>query len=237
MSRLLIFLPVLLLLLPLSAQEEAGQTRTIRILFLNAPDNAPRTVHLYDGQRSQEVQLPRMNLSPIYQVPAGPLKLRMVATAVEDPELLPAEAPSVEISESIGDAYLFCVSDPANPVVPVRMNVLDAGKEKFRNGQMLWSNLTTHEISGVMGDAELALPPLGTAIVDAPTSESGSYPVDLSYKTKDDQGPKPLCQTRWMHDARSRHLVLVFDEPDRRLPRILGFPDFRPPPKVPAETP
>jgi len=229
--RFFAFLPALLLMLPLSAQEESKQTRTIRILFLNAPDDAPSTVHLHDGITSQEVELPRMNLSALYQVPAGPLKLRLLAAPVEDPKLVPPEAPTILIQETIGDAYLLCFSDPDNSVVPVRVKVVDAGKEKFRNGQMMWFNLTPHAIGGKLGDKKLRLKPYGREIVDAPAlGEEGSYPAIISYMIKGDERVHPICETRWMHDMSYRHLVFVFTETDQRLPRIMGFSDFRPPP-------
>jgi hypothetical protein len=233
--RLLIFLPALALIFPVSAQEKAKQTRTIRILFLNAPQNAPRTVHLHDGLTSQEVELPSMNLSVPYEVPAGPLKLRLLAASVEVPGQVPPDAPVVVIPEAVSDAYLLCISDPANPVVPVRVEVVDAGKDKFRDGQMLWFNLTPFAVGGTLGDVKLLIKPHGRTLVDAPLREADSYPAIISYMIKGDMRVHPICQTRWMHDPRSRHLVFVFTETGRRLPRILGFADYRPPP--PAEIP
>jgi len=238
MPRLRTLFPALLLLLPSSAREETTQTRTIRLLFHNAPGNAPRAVHLHDGKTSQEVQLPRMNLSPIYRIPGGALKLRMLAAPVGDPESIPQEAPAIFIPETIGDAYLLCFFDPDIPVVPVRVRVVDAGEEKFRNGQMLWINLTPHAVGGTLGDKKLTLNPNGRQIVDAPGDGEESYPVVISYMMDGDNRVYPICQTRWIQDMRSRHLVFVFTEPDRRLPRIRGVPDFRPPPppdRKPAE--
>jgi hypothetical protein len=229
--RLLVILPALALILPLSAQEKAKQTRTVRFLFLNAPQNAPYKVHLHDGLTSQEVELPRMNLSPIYDVPSGPLKLRLLAAPVEDPKLVPPEAPGILIPETIGDAYLLCFSDPANPVLPVQIKVVDAGKGNFRDGQMMWFNLTPYAIGGKLGDKRLILKPHGRELVDAPDlGEEGCYSAVISFMITGDNRVHPICETRWMHDMSCRHLVFVFIEPDRRLPRITGFSDFRPPP-------
>lgn len=236
--RLLVILPALALILPVSAQEDAKQTRTIRILFLNAPQDAPFRVHLHDGRASQEVELPRMNLSEPYEVPAGLLNLRLLAAPVEQPELVPPDAPAVVIPEAIGDAYLLCVSDPSNPVVPVQMKVVDAGKDKFRDGQMMWFNLTPFAVAGTLGKEKVRLRPQGRALVDAPVTKPDSYPVSISYMIQGDERVYPICETRWMHDPRSRQLVFVFTEADRRLPRIRGFADFRPPPPPPpVETP
>jgi hypothetical protein len=219
------------------AQQKPKETRTVRLLYLNAPSDAPRTLHLHDGSTSQEVQLPRMNLSPIYEVPAGSLKLRLLLTPVETPELIPTNAPAVMIPETIGDAYLLCFSDPANPVVPLQVKVVDAGKDKFNNGQSQWFNLTQHTVAGKLGDKKVMLKPQARAIVDAPVRGDESYPVSISYMIKGDDRIHPICQTRWMNDMSSRHLVFVFTEPDRKLPRILGFADFRPSKTEPKTTP
>lgn len=231
MLRLLILLPVLALILPASAKEKEKKTvptRTVRILFLNAPPDAPRAAHLHDGSSSQQVELPRMNLSATYKVPAGTLTLHLLAAPVNRPDQVPSGAPAAEIPEEFGDAYLLCISDPANPVVPLRVEVVDAGENKFRDGQMLWFNLTPHTVVGTLGDEKLSLKPLGRTLVDAPTAEADSYPATISYMIKGDERVHPICETRWLHDPRSRHLVFVFTEAGRRLPRILGFADFRP---------
>ncbi|MCE9518502.1 MAG: hypothetical protein K8R87_02890 [Verrucomicrobia bacterium] len=231
--RLLILLPVLALILPASAKEKEKEkktrpSRTVRILFINAPPGAPHTAHLHDGSTSQQVELPRMNLSVIYKVPAGPLKLHLLAAPVKPPGQVPPEAPAAVIPETIGDAYLICISDPANPVVPLRVEVVDAGEDKFLDGQMLWFNLTPHTVVGTLGDEKLSLEPLGRTLVDAPTAEADSYPAIISYMIKGDEREHPICETRWLHDPQSRQLVFVFTEAGRRLPRILGFADFRP---------
>jgi hypothetical protein len=166
-------------------------------------------------------------------LPAGSLTLRLLAEPVEKPELIPVDAPTVLIPETIGDAYLLCSPDPANPVVPVQMRVVDAGEEKFRVGQMLWFNQTSHEIGGKLGDKEVLIKPMESAIVDSPTSDSNSYAVIISYRIKDGEDFLPITETRWMHDPRSRQLVFIFNEEGKRLPRIQSFTDFPVPPPAP----
>ena len=229
-SKLLILLMASLVVLPADAQESANKFRTVRILFINAPQTAPKTAHLHDGKSSQVVELPRMNLSAIYKVPAGPLNLRLLDKVIEDPKQIPANAPMALIPETMGDAYLFCISDPANASVPLRMVAVDAGKEKFRDGQMMWFNLTPHAIGGILGKEKLKLQPNGMVLVDAPVNGPDSYPAVISYIIKGDERVHPICETRWLHDPKTRQLVFVFTETGRRLPRILGFADYGPPP-------
>lgn len=66
--------------------------------------------------------------------------------------------------------------------------------------------------------------------MDAPADDADSYPVILLHLIKGKEEVFPICETRWMHDPKTRQLVFVYKETGRRLPRIMGISDFRPPP-------
>lgn len=219
----------LILTLAGAAQEGGGEPRTVRFLFLNAPAGAPAALHLFDGRASREVELPRMNLSDPYPVPAGPLRLRLLGKPAASPEEVPAKAPSIVLPAEVIDAYLLVSSDPSNTVAPVRVQVVDARQGGFRNGQILWFNLTPHEVAGRIGVGKVALKPRSSVVSDAPAQGRESYPVVLSYKPAGDDRIHPICETSWLHDPRSRKLAFVFEEPGRRAPRVLAFVDHRPP--------
>lgn len=229
--QLLILLMASLVVLPADAQESANKFRTVRILYINAPQTAPKTAHLHDGKSSQVCDLPRMNLSAIYKVSAGPLNLRLLDKVIEDPKQIPANAPMALIPETMGDAYLICFSDPENTAMPIRMEAIDAGNEKFRDGMMLWFNLTPHVIGGMLGKQKIQIKPHERLLVNAPVDETDSYPVILLHLIKGEDEVFPICETRWMHDPKTRQLVFVYSETGRRLPRIVGISDFRTPPR------
>ena len=102
------------------AQEKAPK-RTCRILFLEGPDTALRTLHLFDGTRSQEVELPRLNFSPVYELPPGNLNLTLLPDPPAAPDQIPAGAPAAKLPETVVDFYLLLVSDQANKIAPVSM--------------------------------------------------------------------------------------------------------------------
>lgn len=209
------------------AQAEKTPPRTCRILFLDGPDSAPDTLHLFDGIRSQEVDLPRMNLSKIYTLPNGPLTLRFVPKAITDPVAIPGKAPSVSVAETMQDIYLLLTSDPGNEIAPVKVQLINASTEQLKLGQMLWFNLTTHQIGGVVGRQKIVLAPQSRSIVDAPASRSEDYSINLGYRRPDNDVLYPLCETKWHHDPRSRSLVFVIAEQGVRTPRVMAFPDYR----------
>lgn len=225
------FYLALLVLLTLTSgalgADKAPQKRTFRILFLNGPDSAPQALHLFDGVSSREVELPRMNLSPVYELPAGNLTLSLLPAALADPAELTPGAPAAKVPETVGDFYLLVSSDPSNQVAPVSLRVIDAGAARLRPGQMLWFNLTDHQVGGRLGTEKLIIQPKSTATLDPPAVGAKGYPVNLAYRIKDKEHLYPICETQWLHDPRSRSLAFIFAKPGTRTPRVYVFSDFR----------
>jgi len=222
----------LLLLVPsvMIAQEHKAAKHTCRILFFDGPDAAPEKLQLFDGATSVLVDLPRMNFSKVYPLRPGALTLSLLAEPLSDPTKLPPGAPSVTVAEEVTDFYLLVTSDPANTVAPVRMQVINAGADKLRAGQMLWFNLTKSSVGGTVGSEKLVLQPNSRVILDAPARGNQDYPVNLSFRIPDNERLYPLCETRWRHDPRSRSVVFVNAENGVRSPRVMVFPDYREPP-------
>ena len=209
------------------AAAEEKSTRTCRIVFILAPTDAPRTLQLFDGATSQEVELPRMNLSRIYQIAPGPVTLRLLPEPPAKPLEINPAAPAAKVAADISDCYLLVASDPANPVTPVRMSVIDAGQGVFRNGQMLWFNLSNKAVGGQLGKQRLSVAPNARSVVDSPADKNGDYPVDLAFQMPGDSKLQPLCETKWRHDPNSRSLLFVVNEPGTRTPQVMGFHDNR----------
>ena len=210
------------------ANGREAPAHTCRIVFLDRPDDAPRTLYLFDGATSREVELPGMNLSPVYKLPPGALNLRLLATPASDPKTISPDAPAVLVPEASTDFYLLVTSDRKNPVAPVRLNVINADETSLGRGQMLWFNLTDKAIAGTVGKEKITLKPGARELMREPHSGKGDYPVDLYFRIKGDDFIHPLCETQWHHDPRSRALVFIMPESDRRVPRLIAFSDFRP---------
>lgn len=215
---------VLILFTTLIAAHAKGG-RTCRIIFINAPGNAPQRLHLFDGKTSQEVELPSINFSPVYQLPGSALTLRMLPSAETDPKQISPDAPSAAVAESVTDFYLLVSSDPANLVVPVRFEVIDA--TKFTKGQMLWRNLTPNTIDGQIGTEKLVLAGNSQAILNPPAAKSEDYKVTISYRRPGLERLEPLCETQWGHDAQGRSVYFVVSTEGERTPRVMGLRDQR----------
>ncbi|MEO5916399.1 MAG: hypothetical protein ABIS50_19340 [Luteolibacter sp.] len=230
MKRLLLltflFCPLLACPLQAAAKEKAPK-RVCRILFLNPPADAPEKLFLFDGAKSREVQLSGMNLSETQEIPAGDADLYLTPALVAKPGEIPSGAPTAKLPASFGDFYLVVTSDPANTVAPVKIQILDSGKQKFKKGQILWYNLTSSKIIGDLGTKKLDLGGNAQAVVEEPAKENESFDVNLSYLAPDDPTPHPLTQTQWVHDPRSRMVMLVYADGENAVPQLTGVKDFR----------
>jgi len=201
--------------------------RTCRIVFLNGPDGPPESLQMFDGAAFQEVELPRMNLSPVYKLPEGDLNLRFFSSPPGDPTKLPEGAPAVKVLEAMTDFYLIVTSDPKNEIAPVRVQAVSADSTQLGRGEMLWFNLTEKRVGGVIGSEKLDIKAGDRKVVGEPRSGRGDYPAELYFRIEGDDFIHPLCETIWRHDPRSRSLVFVINEGGRRVPRIVSFSDFR----------
>ena len=218
-------LPLLLTTFSVLGQEAAKHT--CRILFLEGPDSAPETLFLFDGAESREVELPRLNLSQVYELRPGNLTLMMLPEPPANPEELPAGAPTTKVPATMKDFYLLVTHDPQNEVAPVKLQVIPAGREQLKRGQMMWFNLTENAVGGKVGSESLALKPKSRFTMDPPARKNENYPVDLSFRIPGKEHLYPLCETQWLHDPRSRSLAFVIAKEGVRTPRVLVFPDYR----------
>jgi hypothetical protein len=223
---------LILLLVSLTAHAAEKPARTCRILFLNAPDNAPQKLHLFDGTNSQEVELPRMNFSPVYEVPAAATSLALLPSAPPaptggNPTAIPNGAPHASLAENITDFYLILSSDPTNRVAPVTMQVIRADIARFKRGQMLWYNLTDSTVGGILGSRRLLIKPNSRLILDPPARSREDYRVNIRFQPPGQPRTEPLCETLWTHDPRSRTVFFILKTDHSAIPRILGFADFR----------
>jgi hypothetical protein len=206
---------------------QTASARTCRILFLDRPNDAPKSLHLFDGTSSQEVVLPSMNLSPIYKLPEGALKLSLLTAKVEDTASVSPDAPSVEIPETYVDFYLVVSSDPDNKIAPVSIKAYYPADETLKPGQMFWINLTDKTIEGKIGEQTLSLLSESSKILNAPRSDIGDYPIALNYLIQGKDAAYPICETIWQHNPNSRSLVIISSSEGRKAPRVSAFTDSR----------
>ena len=232
MSSRTIFILILSLLPWVVSAQSKQDKRTCRILFIAPQSGAPQTLHLFDGSTVQKVELGRMSFSPVYELATGDIKIALLA---EPPKpgagnrlpAIPDGAPQVAVREAITDFYLILSSDPENKVAPVRVQLVNANADGFKNGQMMWYNLTDSLVGGIVGSRKLRIKPNSREILDAPATGDTDYPVKIHYVPAGSQHTEPVCETRWIHDPRSRGVFFILKDHGSIAPRIIGIPDYR----------
>lgn len=208
--------------------------RTCRIVFLERPANAPKSLHLFDGSTSQEVELPSMNLSPIYKLAPGAIQLKLLVAKADDPKAVSPDTPTVDIPADYTDFFLLVSSDPENKIAPVKLQAIKLDSENFKLGQTLWINHSDKIIEAKLGAQILSLKPESSQIVDTPFSDksvptSGYYSASFTYQVEGETTFAPITEQQWWHDAKSRHLGFI-QSSGAKLPKIYFFRDFRSPP-------
>ncbi len=229
MKTVLLFL----CLAAISSAQEAPHSA--RILFLNGPQGAAGPYYLFDGKETQEVELPRMSFSPVYDLRSGNLKLWLLNKPPIDAKSVPEGTPSVLLPAEVKDFYLICGVDPSNQILPIQMHIVNANSDKIGRGEMLWFNLTAKSVVGKVGSQDLRLAPKATFLLKEPVVGDKSYPIELYFHVEGDDRTHPLVESQWSHDPRTRSIVFVFDEGKRRAPRVMAFSDFRMPKEKSSE--
>lgn len=221
---------ILLLLSFLAVSTLSGAekgARTFRVLYLDAPRDAPRITYLFDGKASQEIELPRMNLSPVYELSASVQTIVLSQTPYTSIEEVNPKAPQAKIPEGVADFYLLIGTDKDNPVAPLVPKIVPLEKSSFKTGGMLWFNLTDNVVGGKVGSQRLMMKPLSQQVVKAPSSRNEGYIVDLAFQQPGDEELYPLCETKWIHDPKSRMVVFVTGTEHSSTLRVRGVTDFR----------
>lgn len=201
--------------------------RTCRVLLLGGQEDSPGKIMLFDGKTAQEIELPGMNLSPVYTIAAGDISLRLLESMPEKPEDIPSGAPGAKVGETVSDIYLLVTPDPKNKITPLSMQVIDVNPAGFKKGQSIWFNLTANRVGGKLGSKKLALEPNSRNVTESPADANEDYHVNLFYQAPGEKDVWPLCQTMWRHDPTSRTLMFVLQAETGAAPRLMSFPDFR----------
>ncbi|MCH7225974.1 hypothetical protein [Haloferula sp. A504] len=205
-----------------------AKPRTCRIVYPERPRGAPKVAWLFDGEHSRSISLPDKTLSPVMPLPEGELVLVMTPEEVGAPEALPPQAPRLRIPGEVADFYILITPDPGNPVLPVRMDLVDSQEGGLKPGQTLWFNRTQHQIVAKLGDTALVVKSQARAISTKPAAESGYYTAEFQYRVNGEGPLVRITEQSWWHDAGSRHLGFIVSA-GGRLPKIFFYRDFRSP--------
>lgn len=225
MIRIIVILTVGFYILTITLH---AQSRTCRIVYPERPQGAPKVAYLFDGKNSHPVTLPSMNLSEVIKLPPGEITIAITADEISDSKILSPKSPLLKIPEYIGEFYIIITPDLENGVIPIKMNLVDAGAGKLKPGETLWYNLTEHRIAAKLGSTKMTVGPKSRTISQDPASANGYYTAQFVYQADGKGEYVPITEQGWWHDATSKHVGFMVNT-GGELPKIYYFRDFRSP--------
>lgn len=191
-----------------------AQKRPVQILYFRAAADAPTEANLYLGESLvAETELPRDNFSKTFEIPKGNLRLKFLAGLLEEGEKVPKAAPTVNISARWQKVLLLVFENKKNPVMPIRVQAIDASDSVFGPGSVYMINFSEVGVAGTVGDKKLRLNPKDVSILKNPVSENGYYPVKLDKYITGEKKPQRFVRQMWGHDDKIRQVLFILPKP------------------------
>jgi hypothetical protein len=227
MKKFLVLLVSGLAALAGAADTLGGSSRTCRLIYMQAPLDAPEKVVLVVGKDTTDVDLPRLSISSARaKLPAGPVRVYAATKAPTKTEPLPADAPFVDIPEAMSDVLIVLLPNGQPGPLSFIMLPVEFSKSRAPEGSSMWFNLSDRIIYSKTSDRVLTINPKASAL------EIHKGGVDEPYYVSIDASPVPpevenvpIYRGYSSNQARTRHLLFVVPDPTRIVPRILSISD------------
>lgn len=192
----------------------AHADRPLRLLYFQAPANAPEEVCVYAaGAMVAESELPRHNFSDNVVIPKGDTVLHFLPTPLSEGEELPEKAPKVRIPEGWQKVLLLVAEDKGNSILPIRVKAINASDSVFGPGSIYMMNLSKIRIGGTIGDKNLDLRPGKVQILKNPISGNGFYPTKLYSIATPGARPQRFIKQMWEKDGNTRQVLFILPKP------------------------
>jgi hypothetical protein len=208
-----------------SAQE--GSARSLRLLYVQAPDDAPASLFLVAGKEIKEVDLPRLSISTKrLALTTGTVRVYAASKAPTKDEPLPANAPFVDIPDGMNDPLVVLLPTGEAGPLAFRMLPVEFSRTKAPEGAVLWFNLSGRTLYSKLGTAQAIVAPRQTAIQLPPGKPGDVYHVlvDVAPEQGEEESV-PLMRSSWVKEPGQRHLLFIVPDPDRKVPRIVAVPE------------
>ncbi|NBX33871.1 hypothetical protein EBR16_00645 [bacterium] len=227
MKKLLVLLTLGLAAFAGAADAPGGGSRSCRLLYIQAPFDAPEKVVLVVGKEATDVDLPRLSISNARaKIPSGLVRVYAATKAPTKAEPLPANTPFVDIPETMSDALIVLLPTGQPGPLSFIMLPVEFHKNRAPEGTVVWFNLSDRIIYAKLGNTMVTVNPKGSAL------SMPSVGIDEPYVVYVDASPVapetetvPVVRGSWVKEARMRNLLFVVPDPSRTVPRILSIPD------------
>ena len=225
---------LLVLVASLAAAPGASSPRSLRMVYVQAPDDAPEKIVLLvgsDTKASREMDLPRMSVSTNrWVIPAGLVRVFAATKAPTRDDPLPANAPFVDIPEAMQAPLLVLLPSGGTGPLAFRMLPVDFSDDAAPDSSVVWFNLTERTVFARLGSAQVVVAPRRSGTVVPSGKVGDNYPVMVDLSPDEGEAETvPFLRARWAKDAGRRDLLFVFNDVGRKFPRMVCVPALKEP--------
>jgi hypothetical protein len=225
----------------LVAAPAASSPRALRMVYVQAPENAPEKIYLLvgnDAKAVREMDLPRMSVSTNRcEIPAGVVRVSAAMKKPTRDDPLPANAPFVDIPESMQAPLLVLLPSGDTGPLAFRMLPVEFSADVVPDSSVVWFNLTERTVYAKLGSAQVVVAPRRSGTVVPSGKVGDNYPVMVDLSPDDGEADTvPFLRARWAKDADRRDLIFVVNDVGRKYPRLVCVPALKEPePESPKE--
>jgi len=225
MSRLAVFL--LICWAGVVAAQDSQSARSLRLLYVQAPEDARASVFLVSGEGAKEIDLPRLSISSKRMaLTAGNVRVFAATKAPTKAQPLPADAPFVDIPKGMNDPLVVLLPTGGAGPLAFRMMPVDFARTKAPEGAVVWLNLSAHTLTSQLGTSRASIAPR-RSVVQMPSGKTGDvYPVSVVIAPEHGEiEGLPLMKSSWVKEPGQRHLLVIVPDSNRSVPRIIDVPE------------
>jgi hypothetical protein len=216
--------------LALQAADEAP-SRSLRLLFIQAPEDCPNSLFLVAGKEVKEIDLPRLSISSKrFGLPAGPVRVFVAEKAPTKAEPLPADAPFIDIPDTMTEVLVILLPNGQKGHLAFRMLPVEFSRGRAPDGAVVWFNLSNRTVHAKLGTAQGVVEPRQSLIM-IPSGRMGEvFPVVVDVSPLSGETDNvPLMRSNWVKEPNQRHLLFVVPDETRVVPRVMAVPDHMEP--------
>lgn len=181
-------------------------------------------LHYLDQGQTSEVALPRMNLSTPYKAHGNePLVFGQIDQKDGKPIIIPMA--KTKIPSSTQHAILLFLPAPKDHPLSFKILVIDYDKDKLRNGENLFINLSNEPVAGQFGKRKLLIPAKKQVKMNPVLDQDKAGRYFVNIRSQVNGKWRPLCKSYWRFNPKTRKLVLIFRDPKTNRLRLLSFPE------------
>ena len=201
-------------------------TLTCRVVYPERPKDNPKFGYIFDGKSNHQVAFSRTRFSKVIELPSDTSAIILSSSKITNIEDAPLELPSLRIPEGVNSFYILMTPNEDKGELHADIQLVDCSPKMLKTGETIWVNLTTHRLMAELGTVNMEADPNNTTITKPPSPESGHFSAKFTFQAKGIGKYAPISEQQWWHDAKSRHLGIIFDN-GGKLPLIYHIRDYR----------